>query len=57
MPEFQSTPDAVATLVRKLARLVRFLVFLATAGWLFPHVCTEELDLTRIQNDHMAGQQ
>jgi hypothetical protein len=36
--------------------LVRFVVFLCTAGWAFPHVCTEGMDLTKIQNDHRASQ-
>jgi hypothetical protein len=39
----------------KLARLGRFLVFLCTAGWAFPHVCTEDMDLTRIQNGDRPG--
>jgi hypothetical protein len=40
---------------RRLLRLGRFLVFVCTAGWAFPHVCTEDLDLTKIQDEHMAG--
>jgi hypothetical protein len=40
--------------VRKLRRLGRFVIFLCTAGWAFPHVCTEDMDLTRIQNEHRA---
>jgi len=43
------------SLIRKLARLGRFIVFICTAGWLFPHVCTEDLDLTKIQSDQMGG--
>jgi len=42
------------SLVRKLLRLGRFIIFLCTAGWAYPHVCTEDMDLTKIQNDHMA---
>jgi hypothetical protein len=42
------------TVIRKLGRLVRFVIFLGTAGWAFPHVCTEDMDLTRIQNDRMS---
>ena len=38
-------------MIRKLARLGRFVIFLCTAGWAFPHVLTEELDLTRIQDE------
>jgi hypothetical protein len=41
-------------IVRKLGRLARFIVFLCTAGWAYPHVCTEGLNLTRIQNEHTA---
>lgn len=41
-------------LLRGFVRIGRFLVFLGTAGWLFPHVCTESMDLTRIQNEHSA---
>jgi hypothetical protein len=40
--------------IGKLRRLSRFIAFLCTAGWAFPHVCTEDMDLTRIQNEHMA---
>ncbi len=43
-----------STLTRKLARLGRFILFLCTAGWAFPHVCTEGMNLTRIQNERMA---
>ena len=42
------------TIVRRLRRLCRFVLFLCTAGWVFPHVCTEDMDLTRIQNEHMG---
>ena len=48
-----ATVPAVA--LSKLGRLVRFIVFLCTAGWAFPHVCTEGMDLTKIQNNHMAS--
>jgi len=40
--------------MRKLARLGRFILFLCTAGWMYPHVCTEDLDLTQIQKDQMG---
>lgn len=43
-----------ATIMRNLGRLGRFVLFLCTAGWAYPHVCTEDMDLTRIQNEHMA---
>jgi hypothetical protein len=43
------------TLLRKLGRLGRFIVFLCTSGWLFPHACTEGMDLTQIQKDRIAG--
>ncbi len=39
----------------KLARLGRFVIFLCTAGWAFPHVCTEDIDLARIRNEDKAG--
>ena len=39
-----------ATFVQKLGRLLRFAIFLCTFGWAFPHVCTEDMDLTAIQN-------
>ena len=41
-------------LMRRLGRLARFFVFLCTAGWLFPHACTEGMDLTKIQNERLA---
>ena len=50
-----TTQGSVSRLLRKLGRLGRFIVFLCTAGWIFPHVCTEDLDLTKIQNDQMAN--
>jgi hypothetical protein len=43
-----------SSIVSKVARLGRFLVFLCTAGWAFPHVCTEDMDLTKIQKDQTA---
>ncbi len=46
----------VGRLLRGFVLIGRFLVFLCTAGWLFPHVCTESMDLTRIQNEHSARQ-
>ncbi len=49
------SPASVSnTILRKLGRLGRFILFLCTSGWLFPHACTEGMDLTKIQNDHMA---
>ncbi len=42
------------SLVSRLARLGRFIAFLCTAGWAFPHVCTEDMDLTQIQKDQTA---
>lgn len=54
MSETGSTTELSAKVIRTLARLVRFLFFLCTAGWAYPHVCTEDMDLTRIQNGHMA---
>jgi hypothetical protein len=43
-------------LVHLLGRCGRFLIFLCTAGWLYPHVCTERMDLTAIQERHAAKQ-
>lgn len=54
MGQTGSTSTLAARIIRKLGRLGRFMVFLCTAGWTFPHVCTEDMDLTRIQNEHMA---
>ena len=48
------TRSVSATVTAKLGRLGRFIVFLCTAGWAYPHVCTEGLNLTRIQNEHAA---
>lgn len=53
MNEPEAKPFPPSTLGRKLARLGRFILFLCTAGWAFPHVCTENMDLTKIQNDHI----
>jgi hypothetical protein len=49
----ESTASVPTTLLRKLGRLGRFVVFLCTSGWLFPHACTEGMNLTRIQNDQL----
>ena len=54
MSQSAPTVSLAATLVRKLAHLGRFIIFLCSSGWLYPHVCTEGMDLTRIQNGHMA---
>jgi hypothetical protein len=56
-----TNPEAIAslpaTILRKLGRLGRFIVFLCTSGWLFPHACTEGMDLTQIQKDRIAKKQ
>jgi hypothetical protein len=52
------TPIGTATkrsAAQTLRRLGRFVIFLCTAGWAFPHVCTEDMDLTAIQNKQTAG--
>lgn len=49
-PAASATPPP-PSIARRLRRLGRFIVFLCTAGWLFPHVCTEDMDLTKIQHD------
>jgi len=54
MSQTRTTPPLSGSVIRKLHRLGRFIVFLCTAGWAFPHVCTEHMNLTRIQNEHMA---
>lgn len=54
MSQTGSTSALATRVIRRLRRLGRFLLFLCTAGWAFPHVCTEDMDLTRIQNEHMA---
>ncbi len=43
------------TILGKLGRLGRFLVFLCSAGWLFPHASTEGMDLTKIEKDRKAN--
>lgn len=48
------TASLSATVIRKLCRFGRFIIFICTAGWAYPHVCTEGMDLTKIQNEHMA---
>ena len=54
MSQTGSAAPLSTTIIHKLVRLVRFMLFLCTAGWAFPHVCTEDMDLTKIQNEHMA---
>ena len=54
MSQSESSAISTATMLRKLGRLGRFVIFLCTAGWAFPHICTEGMDLTKIQNEHMA---
>ena len=49
-----STASLSTTILRKLGRVGRFILFLCTSGWLFPHACTEGMDLTKIQKDHTA---
>jgi len=54
MSQPESAVSMSTIVLRRLVRLGRFMVFLCTAGWAYPHVCTEDMDLTRIQNEHMA---
>jgi hypothetical protein len=54
MSQTEATTGQAARIVHKLGRLARFIVFLCTGGWAFPHVCTEDLDLRKIQDGHMA---
>ena len=44
-----------AALFRRIGWLGRFAIFLCTFGWAFPHVCTEDMDLTAIQNEHTGA--
>jgi len=53
MSQNEPSADAPSTISRKLGRLFRFMMFLLTAGWAYPHVCTEDMDLTKIQDEHM----
>ena len=43
------------TILQKLGHVARFMVFLCSAGWLFPHASTEGMDLTQIQKDRTAN--
>ena len=52
----QPNPDLLSALLARLGRVFRFVVFLCSAGWLYPHACTEGMDLTRIQDAHRSGQ-
>ena len=54
MSQSESTATLSTTILRKLGRLGRFILFVCTSGWLFPHASTEGMDLTKIQNDHMT---
>ena len=54
MSQSGATTALSTAVIRKLGRLGRFMIFLCTAGWAYPHVCTEDMDLTRIQNERMA---
>lgn len=54
MSQSGSTATLSTTILRKLGRLGRFILFVCTSGWLFPHASTEGMDLTKIQNDHMT---
>lgn len=54
MSHSESTATLTTALARRLGRLGRFVIFLCTAGWAFPHVCTEGMDLTKIQSEHMT---
>jgi hypothetical protein len=56
MNHMQSNTAPPHTFLAKLGHLARFVVFLCTAGWLFPHACTEGMDLTQIQDKDRAGQ-
>ena len=55
MQRIRSEAAVPSTVLSRLIRLGRFFLFLATAGWLFPHACTEGMDLTQIQHDRLGG--
>ncbi len=55
MSQNGSTAVVPSTVIRKLGRLGRFILFLCTAGWAYPHVCTEDMDLTAMQDEHTAS--
>ena len=57
MSDTGTSASLPVTILRKLGRLARFIVFLCTSGWLFPHASTEGMDLTKIQNDRIANKQ
>jgi hypothetical protein len=57
MSQTGKTTEPSAAFLLKLGRLMRFIIFLCTAGWAFPHVCTEDLDLTAIQNEQAGRTQ
>jgi hypothetical protein len=42
-------------MARKLGRLARFALFLCTAGWAFPHVCTEDMAVTHSEDEHILA--
>ena len=43
------------TILQKVGHVARFMVFLCSAGWLYPHASTEGMDLTQILKDRMAS--
>jgi hypothetical protein len=53
MNQPEPTATLPMTILRKLGRLGRFVVFLCTSGWLFPHACTEGMNLTQLQRDQL----
>lgn len=55
MQRIRSEAAVPSTVLSRLIRLGRFFLFLVTAGWLFPHACTEGMDLTQIQHDRLSG--
>lgn len=57
MQPAEETSGSRTSITAKLARFGRFIIFICTAGWAFPHVCTEDLDLTRIQKNYMKDAQ
>jgi hypothetical protein len=55
MIDTNATKVPKAPAIAMFARWGRFILFLCTAGWLFPHTCTEGMDLSKIQGGHLAN--
>ena len=56
MSEGESTATMTTPKIT-LGRVGRFIAFLLTSGYAYPHVCTEGMDLTKIQNEYETRKQ